>query len=74
MKSTTIDMREIRYLNLFERVTGVRTKDCFFYNNMILFAVPPGFVSKAIGENGKNVRQIAETLGRKIKIISRNLN
>jgi len=66
----TIDMRFMRYLNLFERETGVRTKNCFEYNNMVIFAIPPQLISKAIGEQGKNIRRVSEILGKKIKVIS----
>jgi len=67
---TTIDIRLIRYLNLFERITGVSSKNCFFYNNSIFFAVPSFSVSKAIGENGRNVKRVSEILGKNIKIVS----
>jgi len=66
----TLDMRLIRYLNLFERVMGVRSKNCFFYNNYVVFAVPSSLVSKAIGEKGKNVKKLITLLGKKIKIVS----
>ncbi len=66
----TIDMKCMRYLNLFERVTGVKTKNCLFYNNMIIIAVPPRFVSKAIGEKGKNIKKLVPILGKKIKVIA----
>lgn len=66
----TLDMRFIRYLNLFEKITRVTTKNCFEYNNMIIFAVHPSQVSRAIGEQGRNIRQMSETLGKKIKVIS----
>jgi NusA-like KH domain protein len=72
----TLDMQFIRYLNLFERMTRVRTKNCFSYNNIIIFGVHPALVSRAIGENGKNIRQMSEILGKKIKVIafpSRNI-
>ena len=66
----TIDMRFMRYLNLFERETRIRTKNCFEYNNCIVFAVPPQLVSRAIGEQGNNVKRLSEILGKKIKVIS----
>ncbi len=66
----TLDMRFIRYLNLFERVMGVRSKNCFFYNNYVIFAVPSSLVSKAIGEKGKNVKKLMPILGKKIKIVA----
>ena len=66
----TLDMRFIRYLNLFEKITGVRTKNCFEYNNTIIFAVHPMFISRSIGENGNNINQINEIIGKKVKVIS----
>jgi len=66
----TIDMRCMRYLNLFSRVTGVSTKNCFSYNNYIIFAVPSNLVSRVIGENGKNAKELSSILAKKIKIVS----
>jgi len=63
-------MRFIRYLNLFERASGVRTSSCFEYNSVIIFAVPYNLVSRAIGEDGNNVKRLREVIGRNIKIIA----
>lgn len=62
-------MQTMRYINLFDRVTRVKTHNCFVYNNTIVFAVPSDLMSKAIGTSGKHVRVIQDTLARKIKII-----
>ena len=64
-----LDMRDIRYINLFSRITKVQTRYCFIYNDTIIFAVPRNLVSKAIGKEGTNVRRMNEILKRKIKII-----
>ena len=66
----TINMQDMRYLNLFSKTSGVSTRYCFKYNDFIIFAVPKNLVSKAIGENGKNVRKMSEILGRKIKVVA----
>src|SRR3989338_626223 len=66
----TLDMRFIRYLNLFERASGVRTSSCFEYNSVIIFAVRYNVVSRAIGEDGNNVKRLREVIGRNIKIIA----
>ena len=65
----TIDMQTMRYINLLNKVSNIKTRKCFIYNNTIIFAVPSKLVSKAIGPNGKNVRFLQEKLGKKIKII-----
>ena len=66
----TLDMQFIRYLNLFERASGVRTSNCFEYNSVIIFAVPVALVSRAIGENGNNAKNLREVIGKNIKIIA----
>ena len=61
----TINMQDMRYLNLFGKITRVNTRHCFKYNEFIFFSVPKNLVSKAIGEGGKNVRKMSEILARK---------
>jgi NusA-like KH domain protein len=66
----TIDMQDIRYLNLFERIMKVRAHFCFRYNENIFFCVPRPLVSKAIGEGGRNIKKMNEVLGKRIKVIA----
>ncbi len=72
----TIDMRDLRYLNLFERITNIRTRYCFEYNNTIIFCIPGKLISKALGPNARNIRRISEILRKRVKIIflPRNLS
>jgi len=65
----TINMQDMRYLNLFRRITGISTRYVIKYNEMILFCVPKSLISKAIGERGRNIKRISEILGRRIKVI-----
>jgi transcription antitermination factor NusA-like protein len=69
MTLQTIDMRFMRYLNLFEKVTRLRTKTCFSYNNTLFYAVPLSFISRAIGQNGENIRQISSIVQKRVKIV-----
>jgi len=39
------------------------------YNGAIIFCVPKNLLAKAVGEQGKNLRRLSETLGKKIRII-----
>lgn len=66
----TINMQDMRYLNLFSKTAGVSTRYCFKHNDFIIFAVPRNLVSKAIGEGGKNVKRMSEILGKKIKVVA----
>ena len=64
-----ISMRFIRYINLFEKLCGVSTTNCFVYNNIIIFAISRSKISKAIGKGGVNIKKLGETLGKKIRVI-----
>lgn len=55
--TNTIDMQDIRYLNLFERIMGVRTRFCFKYNEGLVFCVPKALVQRSVGENGRNIKE-----------------
>jgi len=66
----TIDMQDMRYLNLFSRITKVTTRLCFPYNEAIIFCVPRNLVSRAVGEGGRNVKELNRVLRKKIKIIA----
>jgi transcription antitermination factor NusA-like protein len=63
-------MQTMRYINLLDEASRVKTKQCFVYNNIIFFAVPKALVSKAIGPSANNVKSIQEHLGKKVKIIA----
>jgi transcription antitermination factor NusA-like protein len=67
---TVIDIQKMRYINLLDRVSRVKTSKCFFYNNCIFFAVPKSLISRAIGLNASNIRQMQDQLQKRIKIVS----
>jgi len=66
----TIDMQGMRYLNLFEKITFVRTRYFFKYNDTIMFCVPRGLLSKALGENSSNLKKISDILKKRIRIVA----
>ena len=67
---SVIDMKLMRYINLLDRVSRVKTRRCFVYNNVIIFAVPKLMMSQAIGPGAVNVRRIQEQLGKRVKIVA----
>lgn len=67
---STIDMQHMRYINLFERVAGIRTRFCFVYNEAIYFCVPRNLVSKAIGKDAFNIKKLNHILNKRIRVIA----
>ncbi|MEM4230435.1 MAG: hypothetical protein QXF25_00975 [Candidatus Pacearchaeota archaeon] len=70
MVTKTIDICMIRQLNLFEKITKIRTDSCFIFNNIMFFVVPKNLIYKAVGEKGKNIKKLSEILSKRVKIIS----
>ena len=65
-----IDMQMIRYINLLDKVTRVKTRKCFIYNNTIYFAVQRREMAQAIGPSAENIRRMQEHVGsRRVRII-----
>jgi len=64
-----LDTKDIQYINLFGKITKIPTRYCFKYNEAIVFSVPKHLVPKAVGKNGKNVKEINRVTRRQIKII-----
>jgi NusA-like KH domain protein len=65
----TISMEDMRHLNLFDKVTKVKTRFCFKYNNILVFCVPDSLISKAVGDDGKNIHRMREILKKRIRIV-----
>lgn len=65
----TIDMKTMRYLNLLDKISRVKTSKCFVHSNTVFFAVNKYEVSRAIGPAAANVRRMQENIGTRIKII-----
>ena len=67
---TVINMQLMRYINLLDKVSHVKTMKCYLYNNSILFAVPRKFVLSAIGKDNINLEKLSNIIGKRIKIVA----
>jgi transcription antitermination factor NusA-like protein len=65
----TIDMNDLRHLNLFSKITHIDTRFFFTYNETLFFCVPKKLVSKAIGIGARNIKRLNEILRKKIRIL-----
>ena len=68
--------REMRYIALFESITGATAKDCIVDNdlNRIIFIVKEGNIGMAIVRRGKNIRLLEKMTGKKHEIIEHSEN
>ncbi len=68
--------REMRYIALFESITGATVKDCIVDNdlNRIIFIVKEGNIGMAIGRRGKNIHLLERMTGKKHEVIEHSEN
>ncbi len=63
--------KEMRYIALFESITGAAVKDCILDedSNRAIFIVKEGDIGMAIGKGGKNIRLLEKMTSKKHEII-----
>jgi len=66
------DMRVMKFISLFENLTGAKLKDCFINDDVVYFVVQEGQIGLALGKKGSNIRRVESVLNRKIKIVEFN--
>ncbi len=69
MTKIKYDITLMKFIALFENITRAKVKDCFVNGERLVFVVSPGFISKAIGKNGSNIKRLESMLKKKIKIV-----
>jgi N utilization substance protein A len=62
---------EMRYIALFESISGASVKDCIIDEEQerAIFIVNPGQVGVAIGKGGRNIHTLEKMTGKKHEII-----
>uniref|UniRef100_A0A7J3ZKK9 Probable transcription termination protein NusA n=1 Tax=Fervidicoccus fontis TaxID=683846 RepID=A0A7J3ZKK9_9CREN len=71
MPEIRLTPEELRYIALFQDVTGATVKDCILLDNenAVIFIVKKGDMGLAIGRKGANVKKLRKILGKDIKIV-----
>ena len=66
-----ITAEEMRYIALFEQISGASVKDCIIdeEGERVIFIVNPGQVGVAIGKGGRNIHQLERMTSKKQEII-----
>ena len=62
---------EMRYIALFESITGATSEDCVIdrKNGRIIFIAKKGEMGLAIGKNGKNIDTLRKRTSRQIEVV-----
>ncbi len=71
MSEVRLSTEGLRFIALFENVTGARAKDCFedYENNRLIFVVKGGDMGLAIGKGGEHINRVKKTIGKHVEII-----
>ncbi len=71
MSEVRLSTEGIRYIALFENLTGARAKDCYedSENNRLIFVVKGGDMGLAIGRGGEHINRVKKAIGKHIEII-----
>lgn len=71
MSEVKLSTDGIRYIALFESLTGARAKDCYedTDNNRLLFVVKNGDMGLAIGKGGDHINSVKKAIGKPLEII-----
>jgi N utilization substance protein A len=64
-----LSSESIRYLTLFESITGASVKDCIVQDDKIVFVVRKGDMGVAIGKGGINIEKAKELIGKRIEVV-----
>lgn len=60
---------EMRYIALFESVTGAGVKDCVIGDGCLIFVVKPGDAGVAIGRCGSHIRVLRRMFGVNVEVV-----
>ncbi len=69
MGKIRLGIEEIKYMNLFETLTGARIKDCVQIQNAMGFLVTEGDMGLAIGKNGSNIEKVRQVIGKSVFVM-----
>jgi N utilization substance protein A len=71
MTEVKLTTEGIRYIALFESLTGAVARDCFVdnENDRVIFVVKKGDMGLAIGKNGSNINKVKKSIGKHVEIV-----
>lgn len=69
--SIKLSADEMRYIALFEGLTGARVQDCIIHENgaRLTFVVKTGDIGFVIGKGGNNIRKTKRMIGKSVEVV-----
>ncbi len=69
--SIKLSADEMRYIALFEGLTGARVHDCIIHENgaRLTFVVKTGDIGLAIGKDGNKIRRAKRVIGKSVEVV-----
>lgn len=64
---------ELKYMGLFERITGAAAKDCVvddISQSLVTFVVDRSKISEVIGRRGAKIRLLGKMLGKDVEVVA----
>lgn len=59
----------VRYIALFESLTGATARDCIDEGDRVLYVVRTGDMGLAIGRNGEHINRVKKSIGKPVEIV-----
>jgi len=71
MSEVKLSTDGIRYIALFENLTGAMAMDCFedSENNRLIFVIKSGDMGLAIGKGGDHINRVKKIIGKHVELI-----
>ena len=71
MKGDRIDLEELRYISLLQDLTGAMVYRALHDEdgNRIIYLVDKNDVGKAIGKDGRNVKNLSKLIGKSVEVV-----
>ena len=69
MERIRLNATEIKYITLFESLTGAKVMDCVSEDNAIGFLIDKGYMGLAIGKNGMNIARVTKVIGKNVLVM-----
>ncbi|MGB3908272.1 MAG: NusA-like transcription termination signal-binding factor [Methanomethylovorans sp.] len=69
MSEIRLSTEGIRYIALFESITGAAVMDCIVEDERIIYVVKPGDMGAAIGRNGDHINRIKKTVDKRVELV-----